>query len=287
MPSRARRYIGSSVMSRSPRRTRPSLGRMLPDDHVEGGGLAGAVRAEQPDDLAGCDRDVHVAHHVALAVALAQVDAGEGGHSEPPVAPQRLHEQPRAPDRIDLLRAEVERDPLALEMVVAVAQHRLPLARELPLGEPILRELALRRARALAQRDFVARDQPVGLRRTGRIDRLELARAKLDVALLERRRPPRSGSAARCRPDRSPRACPRAPRAAPCRAPARPPWDRRRTRRARPRLSSRWSSTSVPPSTRTLLRARSNEIVPPASRSSASQSSAGLPVHTSFCAGRS
>ena len=49
-------------------------------------------------------------------------------------------------------------------------------------------------------------------------------------------------------------------------------------------MSSRWISTSVPPSTRTLLRARSNAIARPASRSSASNSSAGLPRQTSCCA---
>ena len=43
-----------------------------PDDHVEGGGLAGAVRAEQADDLAGADLDGDAVDHPALAIFLHQ-----------------------------------------------------------------------------------------------------------------------------------------------------------------------------------------------------------------------
>ena len=35
-----------------------------PDDHVEGGGLAGAVRAQQAHDLAGGDLERQIAHHL-------------------------------------------------------------------------------------------------------------------------------------------------------------------------------------------------------------------------------
>src|SRR5690606_4887892 len=48
------------------------VGRHQADDHVETGGLAGAVRAEQADDLAGVERQSEFAYHLALAVALAQ-----------------------------------------------------------------------------------------------------------------------------------------------------------------------------------------------------------------------
>ena len=42
------------------------------DQHVEGGGLARAVRAEQRDDLAGLHAQVHVPHDRAAPVGLAQ-----------------------------------------------------------------------------------------------------------------------------------------------------------------------------------------------------------------------
>ena len=45
------------------------------DDHVEGGGLAGAVGPEQADHLAGADGQVHVLDHHARAVALLQAAA--------------------------------------------------------------------------------------------------------------------------------------------------------------------------------------------------------------------
>jgi hypothetical protein len=49
------------------------------DDQVEGGGLAGAVRTQQPDDLAGLHPQVDTAQHLAFAVALAQPARGEDG----------------------------------------------------------------------------------------------------------------------------------------------------------------------------------------------------------------
>src|SRR5687768_2411802 len=50
------------------------------DDHVEGGGLAGAVRAEQADDLAACDRDRQRGNDLALAVALLELRRHELAH---------------------------------------------------------------------------------------------------------------------------------------------------------------------------------------------------------------
>src|SRR3546814_8080104 len=42
------------------------------DDHVETGGLAGAVGPEQADDFAGVEGQAEIAHDLARAVALAQ-----------------------------------------------------------------------------------------------------------------------------------------------------------------------------------------------------------------------
>ena len=54
------------------------VGRTPPDDHVEGRGLAGAVRTEQPDDLARRRRcRSRRRTDLALAVALAQSARGE------------------------------------------------------------------------------------------------------------------------------------------------------------------------------------------------------------------
>lgn len=56
------------------------IGAHQADDHVEGGGLAGPVGAEQADDLAAVDAQTDVADHLALLVALGQVTGNEGGH---------------------------------------------------------------------------------------------------------------------------------------------------------------------------------------------------------------
>ena len=47
-----------------------------PDDHVEGRGLARAIRAEQPDDLSRVHVDGHAVHTAALAVSLDQLSRG-------------------------------------------------------------------------------------------------------------------------------------------------------------------------------------------------------------------
>jgi hypothetical protein len=50
------------------------------DDHVEAGGLAGAVGAEQADDLAAVDGQADVAHDLAALVALGQVLSFQSCH---------------------------------------------------------------------------------------------------------------------------------------------------------------------------------------------------------------
>src|SRR5690606_15425212 len=56
------------------------IGAYQSDHHVEGGGLAGAVGAEQTDDLTALDAQADVANHLTLLVALGQVTGNEGGH---------------------------------------------------------------------------------------------------------------------------------------------------------------------------------------------------------------
>src|SRR5258708_6261550 len=50
------------------------------DDHVEAGGLAGAVGAEQPHHLAARDLERHVLHHGSGLVALAQALRAQPAH---------------------------------------------------------------------------------------------------------------------------------------------------------------------------------------------------------------
>ena len=52
-------------------------------DHVEDGGLAGAVGAEQADGLAGAHVQARVLHHGAAAIALLQaLDRQDAGAAE-------------------------------------------------------------------------------------------------------------------------------------------------------------------------------------------------------------
>src|SRR5690606_4459889 len=55
----------------------PGVGGDQPDDHVEAGGLAGAVGAKQADHLAGVEGEAELAHHLALLVFLAQAFGDE------------------------------------------------------------------------------------------------------------------------------------------------------------------------------------------------------------------
>ncbi|MNS71668.1 hypothetical protein D3C72_1050450 [compost metagenome] len=50
------------------------------DDHVEAGGLAGAVRAKQADDLAAVDGQADVTHDLAALVALGQMLSFQSCH---------------------------------------------------------------------------------------------------------------------------------------------------------------------------------------------------------------
>ena len=52
--------------------------RHQPGDHVEAGGLAGAVGAEQSDRLAGADAERHAVHHLSALVALGQAVGDQG-----------------------------------------------------------------------------------------------------------------------------------------------------------------------------------------------------------------
>ena len=70
MPFRARTYIGSSVTSCAIEHDAARVGRREADGHVERRRLAGAVRAEQPDDLARRDVEADAAHDRAAAVRL-------------------------------------------------------------------------------------------------------------------------------------------------------------------------------------------------------------------------
>ena len=49
------------------------------EDHVDGGGLAGAVGAEESEDLAGADLEGEVVDGVDGAVLLAQMRDGKDG----------------------------------------------------------------------------------------------------------------------------------------------------------------------------------------------------------------
>lgn len=56
------------------------IGAHQADDHVETGGLAGAIGTEQADDLAAFDAQADVTHDLAALVAFRQVLGFENGH---------------------------------------------------------------------------------------------------------------------------------------------------------------------------------------------------------------
>ena len=76
-PRRARRCAGSLVMSTPPSSSRPPSAGVKPGDDVEQGGLAGAVGADDAEDLAGRDRDRHVVDRPDAAEAAAEPVGGE------------------------------------------------------------------------------------------------------------------------------------------------------------------------------------------------------------------
>ena len=69
----------------------PGVGRGQADGHVEGRGLAGAVRPEQADDLAGRDVEVDAAHDRAAAVGLREVVGARGWTSRSDVSQLGAH----------------------------------------------------------------------------------------------------------------------------------------------------------------------------------------------------
>ena len=77
MPRRARRYMGSRVTSRPSSVMRPASAGDQAGDHVEHGGLAGAVGAQQADRLAAARGEADALHDHAAAIALLHVDGGE------------------------------------------------------------------------------------------------------------------------------------------------------------------------------------------------------------------
>src|SRR5690606_37571343 len=60
-----------------------TLFRSQPDDHVETGGLARAVGAEQSDNLPAFDGQTDVAYDLAALVALGEVLGFQDGHYSP------------------------------------------------------------------------------------------------------------------------------------------------------------------------------------------------------------
>ena len=81
MPLRARRYIGRSVISSPLSRTLAGIGPGQTNDHVESGGLAGAVGSQQPDDFALTDFHFHVVYNFTPLVGLAEFDGLELQHT--------------------------------------------------------------------------------------------------------------------------------------------------------------------------------------------------------------
>ena len=70
MPRRARWYIGRRPTSSPSKMTRPPSRRDHADGHLETGGLAGPVLAEEADDLGLIDGEGDVVNDLAAAVDL-------------------------------------------------------------------------------------------------------------------------------------------------------------------------------------------------------------------------
>ena len=97
----ARRRSGREIVTCWPsKRDRPRVGRVDAGDRLDERGLAGAVVADQRDDLAGLDLEVHVAERLDRPEALAHPLQGENGCAPVGVQLQLLsRRRPRAPDR--------------------------------------------------------------------------------------------------------------------------------------------------------------------------------------------
>jgi hypothetical protein len=78
-PAQQRRPVGLEPPAEQPHLA--GVGGDQPEDHVQGGGLAGAVGAEQADDLAGADREADAVHGGDRPEPLADVTDVEDRHA--------------------------------------------------------------------------------------------------------------------------------------------------------------------------------------------------------------
>ena len=79
-PMRSRSSRSPLPGSRPRTETRPELGQAVALDDLDGRRLAGAVRPEQAEHLAGLDREADAAHRADVAVALVKVVEFDCGH---------------------------------------------------------------------------------------------------------------------------------------------------------------------------------------------------------------
>ena len=80
MPRRARQIHGQMGDVLAVEEDLAVVGRDLAGGHAEAGGLAGAVGAEQADDLADIDLEIDAVHNLAPAVKLHQPAHFQDGH---------------------------------------------------------------------------------------------------------------------------------------------------------------------------------------------------------------
>ena len=79
MPARARRSTDHLSIAAPSKHDRPARRRGEPGDDVEDRRLAGAVRADEPDDLTGLDREAHAVDREDAAEMDDEVGHGERG----------------------------------------------------------------------------------------------------------------------------------------------------------------------------------------------------------------
>ena len=72
--------MGSRPILRSSRNISPCSQRLKPDDHVKGGGLAGAIRPEQADHLAALDLERQIVEDLPGLVALGEIQRPQYAH---------------------------------------------------------------------------------------------------------------------------------------------------------------------------------------------------------------